>query len=159
MKNTRFLAEAAVIAALYFVLTILFAPISYGVIQIRISEVLTILPIFTPAAIPGLFTGCLISNIFGGYGVLDIVFGSVATLIAAFLTGVFKKRPAAAMVFPVLVNAVIVGALLYVQISAQMPIYMYMLYVAAGEFVSCYFAGLPVYYALKRKIDKKVDGK
>ena len=65
-KGTQFLAEAAVIGAIYVVLTLLFAPLSYGEIQIRFSEALTILPFFTPAAIPGLFVGCIIANLFGG---------------------------------------------------------------------------------------------
>ena len=65
-KNVSYLTQAAMIAAIYVVLTALFAPISFGEIQIRIAEMLTVLPIFTPAAIPGLFVGCLIGNILGG---------------------------------------------------------------------------------------------
>ena len=80
-KGTQFLAEAAVIGAIYVVLTLLFAPLSYGEIQIRFSEALTILPFFTPAAIPGLFVGCIIANLFGGAIPVDIIFGSIATLI------------------------------------------------------------------------------
>ena len=75
-KGTQFLAEAAVIGAIYVVLTLLFAPLSYGEIQIRFSEALTILPFFTPAAIPGLFVGCIIANLFGGAIPVDIIFGS-----------------------------------------------------------------------------------
>ena len=76
-KGTQFLAEAAVIGAIYVVLTLLFAPLSYGEIQIRFSEALTILPFFTPAAIPGLFVGCIIANLFGGAIPVDIIFGSI----------------------------------------------------------------------------------
>ena len=72
-KGTQFLAEAAVIGAIYVVLTLLFAPLSYGEIQIRFSEALTILPFFTPAAIPGLFVGCIIANLFGGAIPVDII--------------------------------------------------------------------------------------
>ena len=75
-KGTQFLTEAAVIGAIYVVLTLLFAPLSYGEIQIRFSEALTILPFFTPAAIPGLFVGCIIANLFGGAIPVDIIFGS-----------------------------------------------------------------------------------
>ena len=85
-KGTQFLAEAAVIGAIYVVLTLLFAPLSYGEIQIRFSEALTILPFFTPAAIPGLFVGCIIANLFGGAIPVDIIFGSIATLIGAVFT-------------------------------------------------------------------------
>ena len=80
-KNVTFLTQAAMIAAIYVVLTYVFAPFSFGEIQIRISEALTILPLFTPAAVPGLFIGCLIGNILGGAILPDIVFGSMATLI------------------------------------------------------------------------------
>ena len=85
-KGTQFLAEAAVIGAIYVVLTLLFAPLSYGEIQIRFSEALTILPFFTPAAIPGLFVGCIIANLFGGAIPVDIIFGSIATLIGAVVS-------------------------------------------------------------------------
>lgn len=86
-KNLSFMTQAAMIAAIYVVLTYIFAPFSFGEVQVRISEALTILPIFTPAAIPGLFVGCLIGNILGGAILPDIVFGSIATLIGAFLHG------------------------------------------------------------------------
>ena len=82
MRNTKFLIQAAVIAAVYATLTIILMPFSYGVMQVRVSEALTILPFFTPAAIPGLFVGCIISNMVGPYGLMDMVIGSGATLIA-----------------------------------------------------------------------------
>ena len=82
MKNSKvtFITHAAAVAAIYVVLTLVFAPISYGEVQVRIAEALTILPFFTPAAIPGLFIGCLIANVIGGSIVLDVIFGSIATL-------------------------------------------------------------------------------
>ena len=82
-KKVTFLTQAAMIAAIYVVLTFVFAPISFGEVQIRISEMLTVLPVFTPAAIPGLFVGCLIGNITGGGLLPDVIFGSLATLIGA----------------------------------------------------------------------------
>ena len=84
--NTAFLSQAAMIAAIYVVLTYVFAPFSFGEIKVRIAEALTILPVFTPAAIPGLFIGCLIGNIIGGAILPDIIFGSIATLLGAFFT-------------------------------------------------------------------------
>ena len=78
-KSVLFMAQAAMIAAIYVVLTIVFAPFSFGEVQVRIAEALTILPVFTPAAIPGLFIGCLIGNILGGALLPDIIFGSLAT--------------------------------------------------------------------------------
>ena len=89
-KGTQFLTEAAVIGAIYVVLTLLFAPLSYGEIQIRFSEALTILPFFTPAAIPGLFVGCIIANLLGGAIPVDIIFGSIAI---GFLGCVFGLVP------------------------------------------------------------------
>ena len=80
-KNTMFLVQAATIGAIYVVLTLLFAPLSYGEVQVRFSEALTILPYFTPAAIPGLFVGCILSNLLGGAIPVDIIFGSIATLL------------------------------------------------------------------------------
>ena len=85
-KNVTFLTQSAMIAAIYVVLTVVFAPFSFGEVQVRVSEMLTILPIFTPAAIPGLFVGCLIGNILGGAVLPDIIFGSLATLIGAVCT-------------------------------------------------------------------------
>ena len=82
-KKVTFLTQAAMIAALYVVLTFVFAPISFGEVQIRIAEMLTVLPIFTPAAVPGLFVGCLIGNITGGAMLPDVIFGSIATLVGA----------------------------------------------------------------------------
>ena len=89
-KNTMFLVQAAAIGAIYVVLTLLFAPLSYGEVQVRFSEALTILPYFTPAAIPGLFVGCILSNLLGGAIPVDIIFGSIATLIGAVFT--YKLR-------------------------------------------------------------------
>ena len=88
MKNQKvtFMTQAAMIAAIYVVLTYVFAPFSFGEVQIRIAEALTILPVFTPAAIPGLFVGCIVGNILGGAILPDIIFGSIATLIGAFFT-------------------------------------------------------------------------
>jgi uncharacterized membrane protein len=147
IKHVQFIIEASVIAGLYAVLTILFAPISYGMLQVRISEALTILPAFTSAAIPGLFIGCLISNIVGGNGIYDIIFGSLATLIAAVLS---FKMPKSYLVPlpPVIINAVVVGIILYYVLNV--PIYMAMLWVAAGQIIACYGLGYP----LMRQLNK-----
>jgi uncharacterized membrane protein len=113
LDKTRFMVQAAVIAAIYVVLTIVFAPISYGesMIELRVSEMLTVLPFYTPAAIPGLFLGVIISNIFSPVGALDVVFGSLATLIAAYLS---YKMPRKILVPipPILVNGLVIGGML-----------------------------------------------
>ena len=85
-KNVKYLVKAGLIAALYVVLVLVFSFSSFGPIQFRIAEALTILPFFTSAAIPGLFIGCLIANILGGAVIWDIIFGSLATLVAAYLS-------------------------------------------------------------------------
>ena len=90
--SVLFLVQSAMIAAIYVVLTIVFAPISFGQIQFRIAEALTILPAFTPAAIPGLFVGCLIGNILGGAILPDIIVGSMATLLGAIFTYLLRNR-------------------------------------------------------------------
>ena len=92
--KTKYVIQAAIIAAIYALVTLLLAPISYGPIQIRISEALTVLPALTPAGIPGLFIGCLLANILGGAAVPDIVFGSLATLAAAAVSYRLKDRHA-----------------------------------------------------------------
>ena len=89
-KKVQFIVHAAAIAAIYVVLTVLFAPIGFGDVQLRFAEALTILPVFTPAASPGLFIGCLIGNMLGGAILLDIVFGSLATLAGAVGTYFFR---------------------------------------------------------------------
>jgi len=141
-----FMARAAVIAALYAALTIFLAPISYGLIQFRIAEALTVLAYFTPAAIPGLFIGCLAANIIGPYGILDIVFGSLATLIAAYATYRISNKYLAPLP-PVIANALIVGPL--VAYFVNVPFYMGMLYVGIGQLAVCYGLGLPLILALE----------
>lgn len=96
------------IAALYVVLVIMFNYCSFGPIQFRIAEALTILPYFTPAAIPGLFVGCLLSNILGGAAIWDIIFGSIATLIGAIGTYALRKNKWLAPLPPIIANTLIV---------------------------------------------------
>lgn len=148
-KGTLFLVQAAVIGAIYVVLTVLFAPLSYGEVQIRFSEALTILPYFTPAAIPGLFVGCIIANLFGGAIPVDIIFGSIATFIGAVFT--YKLRNSnrfLAPVPPIVANAVIVPFVLRFGYGVNLPIPLMMLTVGAGEVVSCAVIGLILQTAL-----------
>ncbi len=140
---------AAVIAAVYAALTLLFAPISMGPVQCRISEALCVLPLFSPVAIPGLFIGCLIVNMFLG-SIYDIIFGSLATLAAAYLTWRFRKNRWLAMCFPVLLNAVIVGGYLGLFLPDAPAVWLCMLTVGIGEAISCYGIGLPLYPMFKK---------
>ena len=108
--RTKKLTLASTIAALYGVLTLLsrLFGLDSGVIQVRFSEALCILPIFTPAAIPGLFVGCLLSNILAGGVIWDVIFGSIATLLGAIGTRFLRKKPYLAVIPPILANAIIV---------------------------------------------------
>lgn len=146
------LAQSGIIAAVYAALTLLFSPLSFGLSQLRVSEGLCILPHFTPAAVPGLFLGCVIANIFGGFGLLDIVCGSLATLFAAYATYKIKNKwlvPLPA----VLANAVIVGAeLAYLM---NVPFWQAALGVGAGQAISCYVIGMPLLFALEKLQQKR----
>ena len=156
MKETKtlsvqFVAQAAVIAAIYVVLTLLFAPFSYGEVQVRLSEALTILPVFTPAAVPGLFVGCLLSNILGGCIVPDIIFGSLATLIGAVFTYLLRNQSRfLAPLPPILANALIVPFVLRFGYQVPLPIPFMMLTVGIGEVISCGVLGMILYAALYR---------
>ena len=112
-QNTRALARGAIIAALYTALTVLLAPLSYGEVQVRFSEAFTLLPILMPEAVPALMVGCLLSNILGGCTIFDIVFGSLATLLAALCTRRLRDKFWLAALMPVLFNGVIVGAVVH----------------------------------------------
>ena len=150
-KSTLFLVQAALIAAVYVVLTLVFAPFSYGEIQVRISEALTILPFFTPAAIPGLFVGCILANILGGAILPDIIFGSIATLIGAFFTYQLRnKNRFLAPLPPIIANTVIVPFVLRYGYGVALPIPFMMLTVGVGEVVGCGVLGLVLYTALNR---------
>ena len=128
-----YLAQSGIIAAVYAALTLLFYPLSFGLSQLRVSEGLCVLPFFTPAAVPGLFVGCIFANVFGGFGLLDILCGSLATLCSAYCTYKIKNRYLAPLP-AVLFNAVIVGA---------------------GQAVSCYVLGLPLLFALEKLGQKR----
>lgn len=153
MKNKKvlFLVQAALIAAIYVVLTLLFQPFSFGEIQVRIAEALTILPVFTPAAIPGLFVGCLIGNIFGGSALPDIVFGSLATCIGALFTYLLrKKNPYLAPLPPIISNTLIIPFVLRYAYGINLPIPLMMLTIGIGEIISCGILGMIVYTSLRR---------
>jgi len=141
---------SAVIAAIYAVMTLSLYVISYGPIQFRLSEALTILPVFTANAIPGLTIGCIIANIMGGYGIMDVVFGGVATLLAAVCTRVFRKNSFMALFSPVFFNSLIVGPMLYFVVPESKSLLFNIFTVGAGEFVVCFAVGYPLIRLLKK---------
>lgn len=122
-KGVVFTTQAAMIAAIYVVLTVVFAPFSFGSVQVRIAEALTILPAFTPAAIPGLFVGCLIGNILGGAMLPDIIFGTLATLIGAVFTYILRNQNKfLAPLPPIVANTVIIPYVLRFAYGEAIPI-------------------------------------
>lgn len=152
MKRTKFLTQAAMIAAIYVVLVEVFKPFSYGIMQVRVAEMLTVLPYFTPAAVPGLTIGVLVSNALGPNGMLDIIFGTLATLIAAYLTYKTRKKILAPLP-PVLVNAVIVGIMLhYIFLGTpdETALHIIMGWVALGQIIACYGLGYPLMLILDK---------
>lgn len=156
MNKTKFLTQSAMIATIYVVMVEAFKPFSYGIMQVRVAEALTVLPFFTPAAIPGLTLGVLISNLLGPYGLLDIVLGTLATLIAAYLSYRMSRKSLVPLP-PVLVNAVIIGAMLYyifLGTPDAMPLLPIMAWVGLGQAIACYGLGYPLMKVLERYKDK-----
>ncbi|MBQ6568695.1 MAG: QueT transporter family protein [Clostridia bacterium] len=174
-KKVYGLVQGALIAALYAAATYLSATFSlaYGPVQFRLSEALTILSVFTPYAIPGLTVGCVIANLGSPYGIIDIVLGSFATLIAAIATRAVrnvkvKNLPVLAPLMPVIANAVIVGfeiALFAADNTMSLKNFTLPAFLTAGaqvglgELVVCYVLGLALYSLIvKAGIDKKYLG-
>ena len=156
-KKVLFLTQAAVIAAIYVVLTIFISAfnLASGAIQVRISEALTILPFFTPAAIPGLFVGCIISNTITGSAIWDILFGSLATLIGAFFT--YKLRHISkwlAPLPPILANILVVPQVLRIVYGAPDSIWYLTATVGIGEVISCGILGMLLLFALQKNANQ-----
>ncbi|MDR2157635.1 MAG: QueT transporter family protein [Clostridiales Family XIII bacterium] len=148
--GTRFWVQASVIGGVYAALTVAFAPLSYGPMQVRIAEALTVLPYFTPAAVPGLFVGCLAANIVSPYGVPDMILGSLASFIGAFFSYKLRKRSLLVPLPPVLANGIIIGGMLYFVYGVEPSLWIDMAWVAAGELLACYALGYPLLRYLKR---------
>ena len=154
MRNSKvqFVVHAAMIAAIYVVLTYFISAfnLASGAIQVRISEALTILPYFTPAAIPGLVIGCLLSNTLTGCVLLDIIFGSVATLIGALGSYALRRHTWLVPIPPIVSNMIIVPFVLRYAYGATDAFPFMIATVGAGEIISCYLLGMLLYGALKK---------
>lgn len=149
-RNVTFVTQASMIAALYVVLNVVFGAFGSMAIQLRIAEALTILPVFTPAAIPGLFVGCLLGNVLLGSILPDVIFGSLATLfgaIGSYFIG--KKQPFLAPLAPTISNALIIPLVLKFGYGEPFSIPYMMLTVGIGELVSAGAFGIILYLALK----------
>lgn len=146
-KGLRYIIQGGIIAAVYAALTLITPIFSYGVGQVRISEALCVLPFFTPAAIPGLFVGCALANLGSPFGIIDIVCGSVASLLAAYATSKVKNKWLAPLP-SVLLNGLIVGLMLAQALGY--PWWAAILYVAGGQAIACYALGMPLLFALDK---------
>lgn len=154
-RNVKTITNAAIIASLYVVLTFIANSmgLASGAIQIRISEALTILPVFTPAAIPGLFIGCLISNIIAGGVIWDVIFGSIATLLGALGTYILRKYKWLAPLPPIIANALIVPFVLIYAYGATEALPYLIVTVGIGEVISAGILGMMLYSSLSKYKD------
>ena len=141
-----------VIAALYVALTFVAAAfgLASGAIQVRLSEALTILPVFTASAVPGLTVGCVLANLLTGCAPWDVVFGSLATLLGAIGTRLLKNKPYVAWIPPVVANAVIVPFVLQKVYGVEDAWWYLALTVGAGELIACGILGMLLYHSLKK---------
>lgn len=143
-KSVRFITQSAAIAALYTAITVFISAfgLASGIIQIRISEALTILPYFTFSAVPGLFIGCIISNLLTGCALWDIIFGSIATLIGAFVTYALRhKSKYFAPLAPIISNTVIIPLILINVYGSKDAWWFLVLTIGIGEIISCGILG------------------
>ncbi len=156
-NQTLMLAQGGMIAALYVVLTMIANAfgLASGAIQVRLSEALTIMPVFTASAIPGLTVGCVLANLLTGCALWDVVFGSLATLIGAVGTRLLKKKPLLAWIPPVVSNAVIVPFVLQRVYGVEASWGYLALTVGAGEVIACGILGLLLYHGCKKYLQKR----
>ena len=153
------LVHAAAIAACYIVLTLLFQPISFGPVQFRISEALCVLPYFTPAAVPGLFIGCLLSNLLGGSVIMDVIFGSLATLIGAAGSRVLRSNRYLVSLPPILSNTLIIPWVLKYAYGAEDMVGFMMITVGIGEILAIGVLGQVLLSALDKYKEVIFGGK
>lgn len=149
-KSLVYLARAAVIAALYFALSVAFNAIAFGPVQFRVSEILVLLPLIFPEAIPGLAIGCFFTNFFfSPFGVFDMVLGTLATLIGAIGTYLLRRRPFLATLPPIVANTLLVP-LIFVLNDASTVYYLAMFEILASQIITCIVLGMPFTFALKK---------
>ena len=155
LNDSRSLAQSGLIAALYVVLTFLASAfgLASGAIQVRLSEMLCLLPCFTPAAIPGLFLGCILANIFTGAVVWDVVFGSLATLIGAVGTYLLRDNRWLAAFPPIIANVLIIPHVLAYAYGVETAVWLIAITVGAGEFLSAGVFGEILYSSLDKHRD------
>ncbi len=148
-SNSKYLAEVAIIAAIYTILTVMLSWISYGQIQFRVAEALLVLVLFKKSGPAGLILGCLLANIFSPLGWPDIIFGTLGSVLAVYSIYRFKDMNIFITLLPgVIFNAILVA--LELKLFFNVPFFATALYVGAGQAVVIYALGIPLYYALKK---------
>ena len=160
--KTKRIVRAGIIGGLYVVLSLLTLPIASGAIQFRVSEALTLLPLFFVEAIPALFVGCMLSNLISGCMALDIVLGSLITLVASILTFIVGKmlkkswlKVLIGGLFPVILNALFLPIIWVVCYGAiEYVYYLQVLFLLISQSLSVYLIGSPMYFTLKKRIEK-----
>lgn len=153
-NSTRYLVQAAMIAAVYVVLTYLVNALGWasGAVQLRLSEALTVLPFFVSSAVPGLWIGCMLANLLTGSALWDVVFGSLATLLGALGTRALRNRsPYLACVPPILANTLIIPFVLRLVYGDATPMGFLFLTVGLGEVLSCGLCGTALLFVLRRR--------
>ncbi len=150
--DTKKLLKVSLVAAIYAVITYVLAPISFGAIQFRLSEIMTLLAFIDPLYVPALTLGCGIANLFSPVGVIDVIVGTAATFIATFAMSKSKNMIIASL-YPTIVNAVMIGAMLYY--AFNLPLVLSALQVGVGEFVVVTLIGVPIFKLLSRNKNLK----
>lgn len=160
MKNTKKIVRIGIIASVYVILTLTLGFISYGPIQFRISEVMTLLPLLGKEYIIALTIGCFLANIIGPYGTPDIIFGTLATFISVYLVYITGKKMQykrnyvlIASLWPTIINAIIVGGIV-LHLFFGLPLMLSILQVGFGQFVVITIIGVPLFKVLKDKYFK-----
>ncbi|MCX7657830.1 MAG: QueT transporter family protein [Oscillospiraceae bacterium] len=147
--STKRIARIAIVAALYFAVTLAVAPIAFGQVQFRVSEILVLLCFYNKDYCYSMGLGCLLANFFSPMWTLDVPFGTLATVIAVVLMVILGKNLLIASLFPVIINGIIVGLELYVAFGG-LPLWMFMASVAFGELVVVTIVGVPVFKLLEK---------
>ncbi len=160
MKKTRFLTHGAIIGSAYVALNMLFLPIAFLAIQFRVAEALTLLPLLFPSSVLGLFVGCIIANLSSPFGIVDIFFGSLATLAGAYGTYLIGKKVknsnlalALAPLPTIISNTFIIGGVLYFMLNGTpdaAPYHVFAAQIFIGETGVCYLLGVPLIMALRK---------
>ncbi len=146
-KYLKLLTVNAAIAAIYFVITVLLEPFSYGQIQFRISEILMVLVLFNFKVAPGIVLGCFTANLFSPFGIWDVIFGTLASVICLIFMYIFRKNIFIALLAPTIVGSTIVAIML--NLILNLPFFETFIYVAIGEGTVLYLIGVPFYYLVQ----------